>query len=404
MKQFTAKLKYVARFGYGDSLPRDRLGNGQFQVYGSNGPYSRFSEANTQSPAIIVGRKGSYGKVNWSDGPCFASDTTFFIDCTTCRHHLRWLYWLLHTLELDEGTDEAAVPGLNREIAYAKNVIVPPLAQQRAIADYLDYETERLDALVAAKERLLDLLAEKRRAIIAHAVTGRLEFATAPAEGDRRPQRSGGGYRASVRGSDRTSRHGITEHDWREVRFRHLADVRKGAIPATGIDADLDSELLPYLTMEYLRGDGSDPKLAPADPSLLVASEDSILLLWDGANAGEFLRARRGIVSSTSAMVVPKGVDHDFFYWACKNQEDRIRSQTVGMGVPHVNGDFLANMIIPLPSPLRQRAIADYLGHETAQLDKLAARTRDTIMLLRERRAALVTAAVTGQIEVEHAS
>ena len=52
---------------------------------------------------------------------------------------------------------------------------IPPLPQQRAIADYLDRETARLDALVAAKERVLGLLAEKRRALITHAVTRGLD-------------------------------------------------------------------------------------------------------------------------------------------------------------------------------------------------------------------------------------
>ena len=124
-----------------------------------------------EAPAIIIGRKGSYGKVNWTEEPCFASDTTFFIDESTSRNHLRWIYWLLQTLQLDEGTDEAAVPGLNRETAYARDVLVPPPSQQRAIADYLDRETARLDALVAEKDVLLDLLAEKRRALITRAVT-----------------------------------------------------------------------------------------------------------------------------------------------------------------------------------------------------------------------------------------
>lgn len=254
---------------------------------------------------------------------------------------------------------------------------VPPLSRQRAIADYLDRETDRLDVLVAAKEHLLDLLAEKRHAIITSEITG---------------------------GIGRTSQRDVAEENWREVRFRRLADVRKGAIPTSSVEPDLHSESLPYLTMDYLRGDDSEPKLVPVDPSILVASEDSTLLLWDGANAGEFLRAKRGIVSSTSALVMPKDVDRNFLYWACKSQEDRIRAETVGMGVPHVNGDFLANMVIPLPSPLRQRAIADYLDRETGRLDELAARTRDTIALLRERRAALITAAVTGEIDTDPVS
>ena len=170
-----AKLKFVARFGYGDALPRDEPQDGAFRVFGSNGPFASFSRANTRAPAIIIGRKGSYGKVNWTAEPCFASDTTFFIDGSTSRNHLRWIYWLLQTLQLDEGTDEAAIPGLNRETAYSKDVLVPPIPQQRTIADYLNRETARIDELVSEKERLLRLLAEKRRALITRAVTRGLD-------------------------------------------------------------------------------------------------------------------------------------------------------------------------------------------------------------------------------------
>lgn len=164
-------MKFVARFGYGDALPQSEVPEGPFLVYGSNGPYASFARPNTGGPAIIIGRKGSYGKVNWSPGPCFASDTTFFVDASTTKHDLRWLFWVLQTLRLDEGSDEAAVPGLNRENAYEMVVALPDYAKQRSIAGYLDRETARLDVLVAAKERLLGLVAEKRRALITRAVT-----------------------------------------------------------------------------------------------------------------------------------------------------------------------------------------------------------------------------------------
>ena len=171
-----AKLKYVTRLDYGETLPRDEPQDGAFRVFGSNGPFAAFSRANTGAPAIIIGRKGSYGKVNWTAEPCFASDTTFFIDESTSRNHLRWLYWLLQTLQLDEGMDEAAVPGLNRETAYARDVLVPPIPKQRAIADYLDRETARLDSLLAAKERSIALLKERRAALVAAAVTGQIDM------------------------------------------------------------------------------------------------------------------------------------------------------------------------------------------------------------------------------------
>ena len=191
------------------------------------------------------------------------------------------------------------------------------------------------------------------------------------------------------------TRNTIAGHDWSEVRFRYLADIHKGCLPSSGIDPHSDAERLPYLTMEYLRGESTEPNLLPVDPSLLVASTESILLLWDGSNAGEFLRAKRGVVSSTSALVTPRSVNHRYFYWACKGQEDQIRAETVGMGIPHVNGEFLANIRIRLPSLPLQRAIADYLDLETTRLDALVATKERVLGLLAEKRRALITRAVT---------
>ena len=186
---------------------------------------------------------------------------------------------------------------------------------------------------------------------------------------------------------------------WDEVRFRYLADVRKGSLPTTDDQAGLNAEVVPYLTMEFLRGEINDPALVGLGPNALVASENDTLLLWDGSNAGEFLRAKRGIVSSTAALVIPKFVDPRFLYWACKSQEDTIKAETVGMGIPHVNGEFLANLRIQIPGPNQQRAIADYLDRETARLDELVKENVRLLDLVAEKRRALITRAVTRGLE-----
>ncbi len=183
--------------------------------------------------------------------------------------------------------------------------------------------------------------------------------------------------------------------DWANVRFRYLADVQKGCLPSRETDSLRDGECVPYLTMEYLRGEGGEPTLVPISGKLLMASNGSTLLLWDGANAGEFLRAKRGVVSSTSALVTPRSINPSYFYWACKGQEDRLRVQTVGMGIPHVNGEALADIRIGVPPPPQQRAIADYLDRETARLDALIAAKERVLGLVAEKRQALITHAVT---------
>ena len=71
------------------------------------------------------------------------------------------------------------------------------------------------------------------------------------------------------------------------------------------------------------------------------------------------------------------------------------------MGIPHVSGDFLASIVFRLPPPSEQHAIAAYLDRETARLDVLVVKIQETITVLKERRAALIAAAVAGRINVE---
>ena len=73
-------------------------------------------------------------------------------------------------------------------------------------------------------------------------------------------------------------------------------------------------------------------------------------------------------------------------------------------GQKRVPEDFVRDYRIPIPPPAQQRAIADYLDQETARLDALATGIEDTISLLRERRAALIAAAVTGRIDLDRAA
>ena len=166
-----SQLKRVCAFEYGDSLAADARLDGSIPVYGSNGTVGSHNNANTLSPCLVVGRKGSFGKVNYSSSAVFAIDTTFFIDGRHTDAELRWLYYLLIDIRLDTATKDSAIPGLDREDAYAQIVPFPPLAEQRAIAAFLDRETAKIDALVAKKERLIELLQEKRTALISWAVT-----------------------------------------------------------------------------------------------------------------------------------------------------------------------------------------------------------------------------------------
>ena len=155
------RIRHTCEFAYGDSLPAAIRQPGKVPVSGSNGVIGYHDEPNTLAPVIVIGRKGSHGEVNFSDASVFAIDTTYFVDERHTSTDLRWLYFALQCTELADESLDSAVPGLSREHAYGKCLPVPPVAEQRAIADYLDTETARIDTLISKKRRLIELLQER---------------------------------------------------------------------------------------------------------------------------------------------------------------------------------------------------------------------------------------------------
>ena len=134
----TISLGEVCDFLYGDSLPEVRRKEGPVPVYGSNGEVGWHNQAITSGPTIIIGRKGSIGRVHFSKQPCFPIDTTYYIERTKREADLKWLYYLLISLNLTDLNKSAAVPGLNREDAYEKRIVFPPLEEQKRIAWVLE--------------------------------------------------------------------------------------------------------------------------------------------------------------------------------------------------------------------------------------------------------------------------
>ena len=169
------RLKRICRLAYGDSLNGEHRRKGSVPVFGSNGRIGTHCTANTNAPCIIVGRKGSFGKVNYSRTPVFAIDTTFFVDHRYSSGHIRWLYFLLGWLRLDDVTRDSAVPGLDREEAYQRFVPIPSFSEQTAIVRYLDGATEEIDAATYRLRRQVTLLREYRNLLIDDVVTGRID-------------------------------------------------------------------------------------------------------------------------------------------------------------------------------------------------------------------------------------
>ena len=132
-------------FSYGKGLPdHKRHPSGQVPVFGSNGIVGYHDISLTNSPTVIVGRKGTIGAVHYSPVPCWPIDTTFFVTDRDSEI-LRFKYYALKSLSFNRMNVDSAVPGLNRDTAHACNLRVPAKLEQRAIAHILGTLDDKIE-------------------------------------------------------------------------------------------------------------------------------------------------------------------------------------------------------------------------------------------------------------------
>ena len=134
-----------APFSYGKSLPRNKRNlDGSVPVYGSNGIVGWHDTTLTSGPTVVIGRKGTAGVVHYSPVPCWPIDTTFFIEGDDADL-VRYKYYLLRSLHLEERNADSAVPGLNRNDAHSIMIVTPDALVQRQIAQVLGTFDDRIE-------------------------------------------------------------------------------------------------------------------------------------------------------------------------------------------------------------------------------------------------------------------
>jgi type I restriction enzyme, S subunit len=166
-------LGSIIELKYGKSLPEKNRDYGEYPVYGSNGIVGKHSVPLVSTPGLIVGRKGSYGEVQFSETPFFPIDTTYFVDELYDQPLNYWFYQLKY-LPLTELNRSTAIPGLNREDAYKQGIFLLPLAEQKVIADKLDTLLAQVESTKARLERIPQILKRFRQSVLAAAVSGKL--------------------------------------------------------------------------------------------------------------------------------------------------------------------------------------------------------------------------------------
>lgn len=285
---------------------------------------------------------------------------------------------------------------------FCKNVRVPlpPMDDQRAIADFLDREAAKIDTLVAKKRTLIERLKEKRTALISRTVTRGLPPDAARAAGlDPHPNLKPSGidwlgdvpehweigkFSREVRIAEGQADPGIEPYSSMILIAPNHVESGTGRLLAKETAADQGAISGKYLCRA---GEIIYSKIRPALAKAVLAPEDCL------CSADMYPMSSTGRLQSRFLLLTLLSMQ--FTAWSVL-EADRV-------AMPKVNRETLNDLRLPVPPAPEQQAIADFLEREAAEVDTMTERVEVAIQRLIEYRTALITAAVTGKIDVRSA-
>ncbi len=153
-------FKEVAWLNYGKSLPERDRKDGIYPVYGSGGIVGYHEKPYVKSKGLVIGRKGSVGTVYLSKKPFYPIDTVYYIDEIDKHHQFEFFYYYVQKLGLENFNNDAAVPGLNRNLVHKLKIKLPPLPTQRRIAAILSAYDELIETN-NCRIKILEQMAEQ---------------------------------------------------------------------------------------------------------------------------------------------------------------------------------------------------------------------------------------------------
>lgn len=256
---------------------------------------------------------------------------------------------------------------------------IPPISDQKRIVDYLDAKISLIDERLEILEKQQDAYSRLKKSLVHQAVTRGLNPNV--------PFKNSG-----------IEWIGMIPHNWDVKRFKEFARTTKGK--QCDYYDTLGNNMEVVLTVETLRQDlPSFYNYGIVVDKRQLCDESDIVVIWDGAGVGEFLKAKKGLLSSTIARIdvnTHKVLKEYLWLWRY-NIEYQLKRIPTGMGIPHLNPTILNNYLIPIPPLPEQQAIAIYLDDKCSKIDAAIENIGKQIDALKRLKRALINEVITGQ-------
>ena len=395
-------LKYVAKLNTEKVLPEEAVRYvGMENVQSDNGYFHHTLEQIPEGLSlefretdVLFGKLRPYLAKSWLatfDGVCSSE----FLVLSALKVSPRFLNFVTLSREfievVDSSTYGAKMPRASWDFIGLLKIPVPGKELSEQIAAFLDYETAKIDALIEKQQQLIALLGEKRQAVISHAVTKGLN-----------PD-------APMRDSGVEWLGEVPEH-WQVSKFGYISSVVRGGSPRPAGDPTLfHGDYSPWVTVAEVTKDNR-MELTETSSYLTKRGSAQSRLFQPGtlllSNSGATLGVPKVLMIQANANDGVVGFEHlrhnreyCYFYLASltENLRERIKQ---GSGQPNLNTDIVKHIEIPIPPVDETGEIVAHIVERLEKLTKLVDRAGDAMELLQERRSALISAAVTGKIDV----
>lgn len=288
---------------------------------------------------------------------------------------------------------------LNGTMIGSVHIAIPPDEEQKAILAALDRETARIDALVEKKTRFIELLREKRQALITHAVTKGLD------------------PNVKMKDSGVEWLGEVPEH-WEVEPLKYVTShIGSGKTPTGGAEAYQDSGVI------FLRSQNVYEEGLRLDDVAFISNEideemrgsrmkeNDVLLNITGASIGRSCHVSQeiGAANVNQHVCIIRALVREYGSWIARLMASHVAQSQIdyfqnGAGREGLNFEQIGNMVFAFPPPAEANKVMEKLHQRVQILDALASKTERSIEFLKERRSALITAAVTGQIDLREAA
>ncbi|WP_432807451.1 restriction endonuclease subunit S [Providencia vermicola] len=379
-----ARLKNVLKIRNGKDYKEVEVSSGGYPVYGSGGIFKYSSTFLYDGESVLFGRKGTIDKPLLVKGKFWTVDTMFYSEVCSSMD-ARFIHNQAMLFPYDLLSTNTALPSMTQEDLLELGFVFPDYEEQKKIANFLDHETSKIDTLISKQEKLIELLQEKRQAVISHAVTKGLNP-------DVRMKDSGVEWLGDV-----------PEH-WMVLPTKRF--FRLVAEPSS---KNHDKELLSVYTAigvaprKELEQKGN--KASNTDGYWLVKKGDIIvnkLLAWMGAVG---YSDYNGVTSPAYDILrKTKDINPKFYHYLFRQEFTQKEFKRWSRGIMEMRlrlyFEELGRIMMPMPPKNEQDVIVAKIESMDKTYSQIEGKCKLQIDLLKERKTALISAAVTGKIDV----